>query len=81
MKKYCEKCRYYENRYYGGHTYVIGCKYNLNEEPYDTFLKRKYESRNPIPSIHNAYNDCKYYKEDWLTKLLRRIKNDTDGKN
>ena len=82
MKKYCEKCAYHENIYCdGGIGYNSRCRYILNSEPYDTFLQRKYERRNPIPSIHNAYNDCKYYKESWFNKLLGRIKNETNGKN
>lgn len=81
MKKYCEKCRYYKDAYYGEGYWEDECTYNLNEGPYDTFLKRKYDKINPIPSIHNANNDCKYYEEGWLTKLLRRMKNETDGKN
>lgn len=82
MKKYCEKCTYHENLFVdGGYGYESRCKYMLNEDPYDTFLERKYQRSHPIPSIHNANNDCPYYKENWLLKILRRLKNDADGKN
>lgn len=80
MKNYCENCSYYENRYYGEGYWSDECTYKLNEEPYDTFLQRKYTRYNPVPSIHNANNDCKYYKEKWFRKLLRRLKNDQSNR-
>jgi hypothetical protein len=75
-KKYCKKCTYYEDRYYGEGYWSDKCTYILNESPYDTFLNRKYVQDNPIPSIHNANNNCPYYKEHWMDKLLRRLKNE-----
>lgn len=76
MKKYCKNCEYYkQDTYYGGYVHDL-CTYNLNWNPYDTPIERRYKMTNPIPAIHNANNNCKYYKEEWLYKLLRRIKND-----
>ena len=76
MKKYCKNCAYYKREYYYGVKWEDRCDYKLNWSPFDTPIERSYKSIFPIPAIHNANNNCKYYKEKWLHKLLRRIKND-----
>jgi len=69
MKK-CENCTFH--KYINQHStckYVIGNTYEIMREKFVKVPLR------PIPSIHNAYNSCRYYKEKWLYKLLRRITN------
>ena len=64
MKKLCNNCIHYKLEDARGYLPAERCSYVTED------------SRVIIPSIHNATNECQYYTEGWLNKMLRRMKND-----
>lgn len=72
IKVYCKDCKYYTSEMLMDYTYIEKCKYILTESPY-MYTKKNY---NPIPSIHNYNNDCQYYEECWINRILRRLKDE-----
>jgi uncharacterized CHY-type Zn-finger protein len=70
MKKLCKNCIHFKVE-----SVIVG----IREERCSYILQAPYEvinhiERHPIPSIHNANNECPYYEESFLTKALRRFK-------
>lgn len=66
MKKLCSSCIHYKLEDARGYLPAESCTYNIEG----------FGNKHPIPSIHNATNECPYYTESWMSKTLRRIKND-----
>lgn len=73
MKKLCSNCIHYKLEDARGYLPAERCTYVISDSCHDYVSN---DTRHPIPSIHNATNECPYYTESWLSKTLRRMKND-----
>ena len=64
MKRYCRKCKYYWECDFGD-----GCSYVVGYE--DTYFDR-FEIT-PDPKKQNKNNNCEFFKESLVSKLLKLI--------
>ena len=71
MKKLCSNCTHHKIEDARGYMITERCTYIISDSYHDYVSN---VTKHPIPSIHNATNECPYYTESWLSKTLRRMK-------